>query len=63
MWPTATLDALVRVGADGGLPGGERWGAAVIEITRIVNHRFDALAADVRAIASTRVARYEQLDR
>jgi hypothetical protein len=38
-------------------------GAALIEITRIVNHRFDDLAADVRAIASVGVVRYEQLDR
>lgn len=43
-------------------PAVER-GAALIEIARIANYRFDDLVADANPIASARVARFAQLDR
>jgi hypothetical protein len=36
---------------------------ALIEIAKIANYRFDDLVADANAIASARVARFEQLHR
>lgn len=43
-------------------PAVER-GAALIEVAKIANYRFDDLVADANPIASARVARFQQLAR
>jgi 2-oxo-4-hydroxy-4-carboxy--5-ureidoimidazoline (OHCU) decarboxylase len=37
--------------------------AALLEVAKIANYRFDDLVADANPIASARVARYEEADR
>ena len=54
--------AAQRLGADGQSPAVEK-AAALIEIAKIANYRFDDLVADANPIAAARVAHYEEADR